>query len=302
MTEQTTTLTPKSSSMSGAFSPNRKWQALLEQIIVYILLTLVAIITLVPLLWAISASFTPNELVFKYAYPFSWRAFLPVDFTLEAYQALFERGFGKSLVNTFILGMSVVVIGGIFNAMAGFAFARFEFWGKRFLFVFIILVTFLIPIDLTAIPRYIMVNDLGWINTWQALIVPGLASSLVIFLFHQFFEEIPQDLIDAARVDGASWPRLFTSVILPLSTPVLITAALLLFLSQWDSFFWPLLVAPRPELRVVQVEISNAVGQYQTSWNELLGGSMLAAIVPILLLLPFQRYYVQAITSSGLKE
>ena len=109
----------------------------MEQIIVYILLTLVAIITLVPLLWAISASFTPNELVFKYAYPFSWRAFLPVDFTLEAYQALFERGFGKSLVNTFILGMSVVVIGGIFNAMAGFAFARFDFWGKRFLFVFI---------------------------------------------------------------------------------------------------------------------------------------------------------------------
>ncbi len=91
-------------------------------------------------------------------------------------------------------------------------------------------------------------------------------------------------------------------VVLPLSTPVLITAALLLFLAQWDSFFWPLLVAPRPELRVVQVEISNAVGQFQTLWNELLAGSMLAAIIPILMLLPFQRYYVQAITSSGLKE
>lgn len=169
-------------------------------------------------------------------------------------------------------------------------------------FIFTILVTFLIPVDLTAIPRFILVNELGWLNTWQGLIVPGLASSLVIFLFRQFFEEIPQDLIDAVRVDGASWRQLFVRVVLPLSTPVMITAALLLFLSQWDAFFWPLLVAPRPELRVVQVEISNAVGQFQSIWNELLAGSMLAAIVPILLLLPFQRYYVQAITSSGLKE
>jgi multiple sugar transport system permease protein len=254
------------------------------------------------LLWAIAASFTPNEKVFRYAYPFSWRAFLPVDFTLQAYQNLFARGFSRSLINTFILGTAVVFIGGAVNAMAGFAFARFEFWGKRFLFIFTILVTFLIPIDLTAIPRYILVSDLGWINTWQGLIVPGLASSLVIFLFRQFFEEIPQDLIDAARVDGASWGLLFIRVILPLSTPVVITAALLLFLSQWDAFFWPLLVAPRPELRVIQVEISNAVGEYQTLWNELLAGSMLAAIVPILLLLPFQRYYVSAITSSGIKE
>ena len=300
MTEQATTL--PTSVGARPRTRLRYRRALVEQIIIYVLLVLVAAIMIVPLLWAIAASFTPNDLVFRYAYPFSWRAFLPVDFTLEAYQNLFARNFGRSLINTFILGIAVVLIGGTINAMAGFAFARFEFWGKRPLFVFIILVTFLIPVDLTAIPRFILVNELGWINTWQGLIVPGLASSLVIFLFRQFFEEIPQDLIDAARVDGASWGRLFVNVVLPLSTPVLITAALLLFLSQWDAFFWPLLVAPRPELRVVQVEISNAVGQFQTLWNELLAGSMLAAIVPILLLLPFQRYYVQAITSSGLKE
>lgn len=300
MSEQTTSF-PIKNAVRPRFTLRQR-QALLEQTVIYALLILVAAIMLLPLLWAIAASFTPNEKVFRYAYPFSWRAFLPVDFTLQAYQNLFARGFSRSLINTFILGTAVVFIGGAVNAMAGFAFARFEFWGKRFLFIFTILVTFLIPIDLTAIPRYILVSDLGWINTWQGLIVPGLASSLVIFLFRQFFEEIPQDLIDAARVDGASWGILFIQVILPLSTPVVITAALLLFLSQWDAFFWPLLVAPRPELRVIQVEISNAVGQFQTLWNELLAGSMLAAIVPILLLLPFQRYYVSAITSSGIKE
>lgn len=298
--QQTTTLATKPVTQPRVSAHRR--QAQIEQVLIYILLILVAAIMLVPLLWAIAASFTPNDLVFRYAYPFSWRAFLPVDFTVEAYQNLFARNFGRSLINTLILGTAAVFIGGAVNAMAGFAFARFEFRGKRFLFIFAILVPFLIPVDLTAIPRFILVNELGWINTWQGLIVPGLASSMVIFLFRQFFEEIPQDLLDAARVDGASWGRLFIHVVLPLSTPVVITASLLLFLSQWDSFFWPLLVAPRPDLRVVQVEVANSIGEYQTLWNELLAGSMLAAIVPILLLLPFQRYYIAAITSSGLKE
>jgi multiple sugar transport system permease protein len=277
-------------------------QILLEAIVVYGLLFIAAAITIIPLLWAVAASFTPNEKVFQYAYPFSIRAFLPVEFTLEAYQSIFDRGFGTALFNTFMLGVVVVFFGGLINAMAGFAFARFNFLGKRALFIFVIIITFLVPVDLTAIPRYILVNDLGWINTWQALIVPGLANSLVIFLFRQFFEEMPQELIDAARVDGASWVTLFLRIILPLSKPVLITAALLLFLSQWDAFFWPLLVAPRPALRVVQVDIAMAVGQFQTQWNQLLAGANVAAIVPILLLLPFQRYYIRAITSSGMKE
>ncbi len=275
---------------------------IVNQIVIYVLLIFVAALILLPMLWAFAASFSPNEKVFQYASPFSPRAFFPVDFTVEAYTFLFAHGFGQSLLNTFVLGMVVVFVGGLVNALAGFAFARFEFRGKRFLFIFVVMVTFLVPVDLTAIPRYILVNSLGWINTWPGLIIPGLASSVVIFLFRQFFEELPQDLIDAARVDGASWSRLFFGVILPLSKPVLITAALLLFLSQWDAFFWPLLVAPRPELRVVQVDIAMFVGQFQTYWNRLLAGANLAAIVPILLLLPFQRYYIQAITSSGIKE
>ena len=273
-----------------------------ETLLVYALHIVVAAVFILPLMWAVAASFSPNEEVFTYAYPFSWRALLPSNFTLAAYENLFARDFGVALSNTFVLGVVVVFVGGVVNSMAGFAFARFNFRGKRLLFVAIILITFLIPIDLTAIPRFILISELKWINTWPALIVPGLANSLVIFLFRQFFEEIPQDLIDAARVDGASWLSVFYRIILPLSRPVLITASLLMFLTQWDSFFWPLLVAPHPALRVVQVEIAISIGEYQTLWNELLAGSMLAAIVPILLLLPFQRYYIQAITSSGLKD
>ena len=233
-----------------------------EHLLTYGLLIIVAIFVLLPLMWAFAASFTPNAKVFEYAFPFSLRALFPVDFTLEAYEALFARGFGNALKNSFWLSGVTVVLGGSINALAGFAFARFEFRGKRILFLTVILLPFLVPVDLTAIPRFILVNSLDWRNTWQALIVPGLGNSLAIFLFRQFFEEIPQDLIDAARVDGASWLRLFFNVVLPLSRPVLITAALFLFLQQWDAYFWPLLVAPRPELRLVQVAISGAVEEF----------------------------------------
>lgn len=273
----------------------------LNGVITYALLIVTAVILVVPLLWAIAASFTPNDQVFEYAYPFSLRAFLPVDFTLEAYNNLFERGFWRAIVNTLALGASNVIIGGIICALAGFAFARFQFRGKRLLFT-IVLITFAIPADLTAIPRYTLVSRLGWLNTWHGLLLPSLMNGLAIFVFRQFFEEIPQELIDAARVDGASWFRVFVSIVLPISKPVLISTGLILFLGQWDAFFWPLLVANRPEFRVVQVAITAAVQQYQTVWNELLAGSMLAAIIPILLMLPFQRYYVSAVLSSGLKE
>ncbi|MCY3945209.1 MAG: carbohydrate ABC transporter permease [Anaerolineaceae bacterium] len=288
--------------LQGLKLPSHVWRHTGERLLIYVLLVLVALMALLPLMWAFAASFTPNARVFDYAFPFSLRALFPVEFTLEAYDAIFARGFGDALKNSFWLSGVTVVLGGTINALAGFAFARFEFRGKRILFLTVILLPFLVPVDLTAIPRFILVNTLDWRNTWQALIVPGLGNSLAIFLFRQFFEEIPQDLIDAARVDGASWLRLFFNVVLPLSRPVLITAALFLFLQQWDAYFWPLLVAPRPELRLVQVAISTAVEEHRTRWNEQLAGSMLAAIVPILLLLPFQRYYIQAVTSSGLKD
>lgn len=146
-----------------------------------------------------------------------------------------------------------------------------------------------------------MIRDWGWVNTWQALIVPLLANSFIIFMSSQFFKEFPQEIVDAARVDGASWLRVYFSLVLPLSKPLLISLGLILFLSQWDSYFWPLIVAPDPQFRVVQLAITDSVQEYQTFWNELLAGSMLAAIIPIFLLLPFQRYFINAVVGA-LKE
>jgi multiple sugar transport system permease protein len=150
----------------------------------------VAVLVVIPLLWAFSASFTPLDKAFEYAYPFSWKAFFPVDFTLDAYIAIFERGFGRAILNTFWLGIATVLIGGFICTSAGFAFARFDFPGKKLLFcggphdLHH-------PCDLTVIPRYIMVKDWGWINSWQALLVPLLANSLIIFMSTQFFRRFP---------------------------------------------------------------------------------------------------------------
>lgn len=263
----------------------------------YGLLIVITILVFVPLLWAFAASFSPLEKTFEYAYPFSWKAFVPVDFTIEAYVSIFERGFGHAILNTLVLGILTVIVGGFICTSAGFAFARFNFRGKNILF-FIVLMTFTIPGDLTVIPRYIMIKDWGWINTWQALLVPLLANSLIIFMSSQFFKEFPQEIIDSARVDGASWFRVYFSIVLPISKPLLFSLGLILFLSQWDSYFWPLLVAPDQKFRVVQLAITESVEEYQTIWNQLLAGSVLAALIPILLLFPFQGYFINAVTGA----
>ena len=270
-------------------------------ILLYALLIAIAVAIILPISWIVASSFTTRETVWKNVLPFSWRAFFPADFTLDGYHAIFEKDFGRALLNTFFLGAVTVVFGIAVGAMSGFAFARLKFRAKNFLFALVIF-SFMIPGDLTIIPSFVLVRDLGWLGTWQGLIVPGLANGIIIFLFRQFFAEIPQDLIDAPRVDGATWLQVFLRIILPVSKPALISAGVILFLGQWNNFFWPLLVAPDPELRVVQVAVSIiGVEQQVHLWEQMFASSTLAMLVPVLLILPFQRYYVGGILGSGLK-
>lgn len=305
--------TPSEVADAGATPCRLPKRKLFARIVIYLLLICIAVLVIVPLMWAFSASFTPSELVFKYTNPFTWRALLPVNFTTDGWYNLFvghypgeaeeqsrQVGFGLAISNTLILCFATVLLSGVASALAGFAFARFDFWGKNVLFG-LVLLTFMIPFELTIFPLYVVVSRLGLVNTWTALIVPGLANSLVIFVFRQFFAEIPQDYLDAARVDGASWLSVLLRIVLPMSKPVLITAALVLFITQWNSFFWPLLVAPKPEFRVVQVAISYAYEEHITRWDVLMAGSTLAALIPIFLVLPLQRYYVSGLV-GGLKE
>src|ERR1019366_156615 len=140
-------------------------------------------------------------------------------------------------------------------SMAGFAFAVFRFPLRRLLFV-LVLASFMMPLESIVMPLYTLMRFLGWTDTWQALILPEVASGLAIFLFRQFFAAIPRDLYEAARIDGASWWQIYWRLVLPLSGPTIATAALMQFVAQWDAFFWPIVAASAPEMTMVQVAIA----------------------------------------------
>ncbi len=268
---------------------------------IYLFLILATVLTLLPLAWSIAASFTPLADVFKFTVPFSFHAFFPKTFTFEAYEALLRGTFTWALVNTIFVCTTTIIGGIILNSLAGFAFAFFEFPGKQVLFV-LVLVTFMVPFEALALPLYVLANSMHLDNTYQALIVPALANGTVIFLFRQFFGDTPQELLQAARADGLGWLGVYWRIVLPISGPALVSGALVLFLSQWQAFFWPLLIANDPKYEMVQVALSSFQGEYATLWNQLFAGSVLSTLAPAVLLLILQRYYVGTIARTGLVD
>lgn len=285
---------PKRSPLTGT--------ALAARVVLYLAFGTWTVFTLLPLVWSIAASFTPADEIFKNLTPFTWRALLPSNPTLAAYHELFSSPtFLRALANTLFL-CAVTVVGGIaVNSLAGFAFTVFDFPGKRLLTT-LVFVSFMVPFEAIVIPLYGIVSAVGLINSYQALILPTLANGSIIFLFRQFFAETPKDLLEAARIDGLSWFGIYTRIVLPLSTPVLISAGLALFLVQWESFFWPLLVANRPEYQVVQLALANFNTQYIYRWDIQLAGSVFTMAFPTLILGFLQRYYIATIASTGSKE
>lgn len=266
-----------------------------------VLLFILAFIAIFPLLWAIASSLRPDTEIYQYALPFQWHTFVPVEFTVEAYKSLFtEFQFQRPIINTLIVSSLTVLLSCFTNSIAAFGFSFFEFKWKKLIYGLAI-VSFLVPFESIAIPLYLVVNKLGWVDSFAGLIVPSIADGLVLFLFVQFFANIPRDLFEAARMDGASWMQIYWRILLPISKPVLITAGLMTFINQWNSFLWPLLVAHGRDIRLIQVALSDFTAEHVTLWSCLYAASVISALVPLLLFLPFQKYYVEGITSSGIK-
>ena len=277
-----------------------KYKAL-KTTLTYFMLCFVALIALFPLLWGIASSLRTDHELFRYVIPFSSRTLIPQEPTFASYIALFvDFNFARPIVNTLIVCALSIFFACLVNSVAAFSFATFNFRFKGILFA-TVLVSFMIPFEAIALPLFSVVDSFGWVNTRQGIIFPGIASGLVLFLFTQFFKDLPPGLIEAARVDGASWRIVFTSVIVPLSGPVFITAGLMVFMSQWNAFLWPLLVARGPAIQMVQTALSDFSTEFGTLWSLLYAGSMVSALIPLLLFLPLQRFFVQGVTSSGIK-
>ena len=269
--------------------------------LIYIVLTVIALVVLFPMLWAVSASLRSDVELYQYISPLSIKTFLPVEFTLEAYKMIFTQfGFGEALFNSFFVSIMSIILGSIINSIAALAFALFEFKGKNLIFS-IIVITFMIPFEAIALPLYKVAFNLNILNTLEGIYLPGVANGLVLFLFVQFFKDIPKGLLEAAVIDGAKWRTIFVKIIIPLTTPVFITAGLVLFISQWNAYLWPLLVAQSKELRVIQIKLGEFKTEESTLWSCIYAGSVLSALIPLGLFLPFQKYYVSGITSGGIK-
>jgi multiple sugar transport system permease protein len=263
----------------------------------HIAIYLLAIMTLAPFIWMILTSLKDmNEI---YIYP---PKLFPSKLHFENYQNSFEAApFGRYYLNSLVVALSVTIGQLITCSMAAFAFARLKFKGRDILF-YIFLGTMMVPYNVTMIPSFMVLYWLGWIDSFKALIVPGLTSAFGTFLLRQFFMTIPKELEEAAYIDGSSRFGVLRRIIIPLAKPALATLAIFTFMGTFNDFLWALVVVNSDEMRTVQLGLSIFRDRYLTQWDLLMAGSV-TAVLPILIVFFFaQKYFIQGITLSGLKE
>ena len=272
------------------------------KILIYLFHAVLLTIVFLPLVFALVSSFRPLEDLYKYVRPLTLETFIPKNFTLDAYKDIFVKyRFGTSVMNSIFVAGVTVMAGVVINALAGFAFANFRFPCKRLLFG-IVLLTFMVPFELLSINLYSMMIDFGWVDTFLALIVPSVPNGMVIFLFRQYYLGFPDYLLETSKIDGLNWWGIFWRVVMPNSKAVCISSGLVLFLNQWESFLWPVLVTRSENMQTIQIALNSFRTQYTKEWNNIFAASIIAFLIPILIILPLQKFYVEGITSTGSKE
>lgn len=264
----------------------------------YASLIAIAVTLLAPIYWLLMSSFRPAGDIFRFAGQFSIDTLVPTTLTLENYRAIWDGPFPRAVFNSLFVSLVTVALGLLVNSLAGFAFAVFEFPFKRTLFVAVLL-SFMMPFESIVIPLYVLMGWLGWVNTYAALIMPDVASGLIVFLFRQFFAAVPKEIYEAARIDGASWWQIYRRMTMPLSGPTIATASLMMFIHQWDAFFWPLVAASTQDLIVVQVAIARNMTLEQSNWGSLFASASSAVLVALVPFLALQRYYIRVVTLNA---
>lgn len=266
-----------------------------QQWFVGLVLTIGGLMVSIPFIWMILSSFKPESEVMQLT-----PTLFPKEFTLENFQNLFvNMNFGLYLKNTIIIVLWSFV--GLFlNAMAGYAFAKFEFKGRNQLF-FLVLATMMIPGQVTMIPVYLILNQMGLTNTMAGIVLPGLVGAFGIFLFRQFMSTIPDELLEAARLDGASELRVFWQIVLPMTKPILAVQGILTFIAGWNSFLWPLIIANDESLYTLSVGLSLLKGQYGGNFALQMAGSTFMVVPIVIIFIIFQKHIIDGYTISGMK-
>ncbi|MEV8376123.1 carbohydrate ABC transporter permease [Kribbella sp. NPDC056861] len=219
----------------------------------------------------------------------------------ENYSKVFDvLPFGHQFLNTVLMAGLRTIGQVLFCSMAAYAFARLRFPGRNVLFG-VLLSVLMVPPQLFIIPQYQIMSDLGWLNSLQALVVPGLFSAFGVFLLRQFFLGLPKELEEAAAIDGAGPVRIYWSIVLPLARPGLVALSLLVLLWSWNDLFWPLVVNTDPDKMTLSAGLASLQGQFQTDYPVLMAGSLLASLPIIAIFVVLQRQFIQGIATSGIK-
>ena len=263
--------------------------------IVWMLVALVlAAMTVFPLLWMLMISFKAQAEVFQ-------PVLLPKAPSLKNFiYVLTEVPFVRYLFNSFVVSAAITIIALWFHTMAGYALARLRFPGREAIFL-AIFSTFLVSLPVIIVPLFILVRAMGMLDSYAGLIVPAIFNAFGIFLLRQYYLSLPRELEEAAIIDGASYWRIYWSVILPLSRPIVASLAILFFLANWNSFLWPLTVTSNQDLWVVQVGIASFRSQYASSWQYIMAASTIVAAPMLLIFIVFQKQIMESIKTSGLK-
>jgi len=280
--------------------PNQMGTTRPRRVIVATVAWTVGILFALPLVWMLASSFRTSGDIFSSVYPFNPNILIPRTFTLENYSKLLTGQFGLSVFNSIVVTSITVVVGLFLSAMAAFALAQLKFRGAGIVFAVIVL-SFLIPFDAIAVPLANLFRDWGLANSYLGLILPGIANGFAIFVLRQFFLAIPAELAEAARMDGLSWWGIFWQIYLPLSKPALIGAGFTLFLFQWSAYLWPLLIATRPSVMLGPIALTNLATAQEVNFGAIFAGAVLLTIVPLVLLLIFQRHFTASLASTGSK-
>ena len=272
----------------------------------YLVLTIISLVFVMPLVFMVVSSLKPDLQLLRDTS--SLKAFIPYgEISLNNYLEAFHRvPIIRFLFNSMLITSTTVILGIGINSMAAFSFV-FLRWKGRNLILSIIIATYIVPFESIAIPLLLLVNKLprlggstGWLNSYHVQIIPLLAYSFQIFLFHQFFKEIPADLVEASVIDGAGWFKIYRTIILPLSGPVIATATILRSLDMWNQYMWPLLVVQSERYRPVMVGLQYFF-QLDIAWGEIMAYLTTITVPIIILYLCLQRAFIESIASTGVK-
>lgn len=266
------------------------------RVLKYAALIIGAALVLLPLVWMVMASITPEAAIVRYP-----PSLLPGGLTTDHYTEIWGRiPFGRQFLNTVIFAGGVTAISLVLDSLAAYALARLEFPGRNAVFVLILLLL-MIPPQVTLVPLFQLLSDLGWINTYQGLIVPRATNAFGIFFLRQYFMTIPRELDEAARIDGYSDLGIYRRVILPLSGPALLTLGLFHFMYNWNDLLWPLVFTTDTDMQTLPAGLALFMGEHVIEYGLLMAGAVLTLLPMVAAFLLVQRRFIEGIATTGMK-